>query len=249
MANFNIYENMDKINADALMKSVYGTSDLGKVKLPKEQKLTLTAGGKTFTVKTKVATRLKNKLKEEESFLFGSQYDLAEALGKMKSAGEVIDELDPQRVSDGYMFAEPEFNFNGMTKLSEEQKKQRFMFLVAVAGKVLDKEVLTAIAEFAPKKKNGCFTKGKVTRIANLGIAEHFNSMVSIFGKATGETALEVIFDERSANPNEAGFMAEDFVNTLIDELGISAFVDGLTPDTSKTLEGYLASSAFEIAE
>ncbi len=248
MADFNIYRNMDKIDADALMMKVFGTTDISKIKFPKDMKVNLTANGKTILIKTLVSTRLKNKIKDDNFRLF-AEYDLAGAIDTMKSASEVQAEIfamDPNCHSDAFMFAIPQFNMEKLTKLSDGQKEQRTKYFISVAAILLDPKVLTAVAEFAPKKKNGGFSKSKLVRLASMGTAHGSDSMITIFGRVISENYIEILLDDRSASPDENGFIAEDFTNTFINELGLAEFIDGIDADSSKTFDKYLESSSFK---
>lgn len=133
-----------------------------------------------------------------------SCYAPEESVSYILSGEEVVDQIDPNRGSDAYLYANPELDITKVTPLSQDEKDKRFSRFVEIANMCSRDDVLKVILEKAPKKKNGMFAKNKLTVVAALPIV--FGAEMryyEIAGKAKDDNLLELTIQERRFSEEE----------------------------------------------
>ena len=212
---FKLYENIDKIDPTEL-KRVAGIKDPEKVVWPKGKKYKVQLGGTECSVTTSF-TRLEDRV--------DGTLDAFTALSTMLTRDEVVERMwkeDPNGHTDAVDYAYAEF-LPGIPTLSSEEIEHRRAFTAAVLTLLSNQETMEAIAECAPRKKNGLFHKGRIFKIGLTGLAEKYSSeLIEIVGKSKDETKLTISVLGRNTSPDELEAWNQDFISTYHAGLPIS---------------------------
>lgn len=153
----------------------------------------------------------------------GRCYDLYVAEQNYLSKEQVIkllDQEDPNRRPDAYAFATPEIA-KGTPKLKKEERIRRFLFFTAVAARLQDDRILTAIVKEHPRKAKGGFNLAKYQRITCMPLVTEDCKVPQLFAKASDEHTLVIEADLRRFSPEEMEQIRHDFLTCHEDLFGI----------------------------
>lgn len=192
----NINKNIDSLNVEKLIE-ICGSNDW-----PKGKKFTVNLGGKEFKVQTYLS-KGKDKFPD-----YG--YDAYEAI-------ETIYERELSREEilwehEGPQYADPAFDYTKLTDLTDDQIEHRKLFAIAISNLINNQETIEAIADAAQKKKNGTFYKGRLVRIANVGIAQSPNSVWAIIGRAKNDDSMSITIEDVMAKEGDNEIWNDEFI-------------------------------------
>ncbi len=210
----NVYNNIDSIDVSK-MAGLAGLKEDGTGTSKPKTQYDVNVNGKDLHI---VMDIRRNIRRISECY---SGYDALLEVPDMISADEAYDNFflqDPNAHSDGYMYVRPEFVKE--YKLEESTLNHRLVFIKALAGMLFTEEIAKAIAEFAPKKKNGLFMKNRITRIASSMIGNYDTCILEITGRAKADDTLIVTLEWASAKPESLDISEEDFLCTHFDMFG-----------------------------
>ena len=226
---FNLYENIDQINVPELLKSA-GIAE--PVTWPKGKKFKVQLSGEECTVTT--------SFRQLEDRIDGD-VDAFAALSTMLTKEEVINRIwkeDPNGGTDAVDYAQAKF-LPGLPELTDEERKQRKAFAAAVLTILSDQKTIEAIAECAPRKKNGLFHKGRIFKIGLTGFANTYDdTLVEIIGKNKDDTSMIISIDDRHTSPEELDDWGKDFISTYHEGLPVSEAFKAAFGGTNKKAKG-----------
>lgn len=220
------YNRLNGLDVERMISDVSNKFTWEKPVYPKPCKASLEKGGKTLQVECKLATSLRSAKRKLEDKRVYDAYDAVSHMITEEESLALIDEMDPERTSDAFMFARAEVGPNA-TVLSEEEFKKRFSFLIYLAYKIADEKALKQIADEMPKKKNGTFAKNKILRLASSCLVikgDEDDYILEIVAKPASDTDLTVSAAFRSMNEEEVLELEEDFVSTHPDIFNLGAY-------------------------
>ena len=200
-----LYTDPSKIDIDALWLAVGFRDDKN---YPEDKTHTVVLNGKQF----RIIIGLKRTLKRLNPNIIG--YAAEKEYKTMLSREEVrakIEEEDPNWHTDAADYATAQFICKN--RLSDDEILRRFSFLKTVGIRLSDQDTLEALADFAPKKKDGSFDRRSTLRIASSMVAMESNIVYEIVGHAKDDDLLSVTFEAEHVNPSNLEKTQNDFVS------------------------------------
>lgn len=149
-------------------------------------------------------------------------YTFAEVLENYVSREEALEEFykeDPNCSSDGFAYVEPRLR-ECASPLTSSEFEERACFLKSVYRGLNNQETAQKLAEYAPRKKNGCFSAVAYTRIACAGVANQALQIPEIVAKAKDEETLEVYVKSMEFTLEEIGKLNAGFLTSSSDKSG-----------------------------
>lgn len=225
------YDYYDYFDTDALLMDTIGSTD--ETILPKNKKQIVAIKDHSFTVKNKLG----NGMKKLEMPYSGFYFDLGTALDNLLEVEEVQDRmLQVENTSDAWVYARPVVDPNATT-ISSEIAEKRYRQFAAMAHIISKEDVLESICKIAPKKKDGTFHKGRITRIASTATVEVFgykkidilyedNTVWEILAKADTDYELSIYVENRRIDENELQLIYKDFISSQWRALGLEKYVN-----------------------
>lgn len=199
----NINKNIDALNVEKLIE-ICGSKDW-----PKGKKFTVNLDGKEFKVQTYLS-KGKDKFPN-----YG--YDAHEAIETIYER-----ELSEKEIfweHEGPQYADPAFNDSMLTDLKKSQIEHRRLFAIAISNLINNQETIDAIADAAQKKKNGTFYKGRLVRIANIGIAQSPDRVWAIIGRAKTDDSMSITIEDVVVRAGDNEIWENEFI--LQDHAGL----------------------------
>ena len=207
MADFTIYQDMGTKDFTEFFAAAGGTA------YPKNKRYTVVSKGKTFKVGTYWAKG------EEKIESYG--YDAYSAIDSVY-VRELRREEIRWETNGEPQYAEPQFDWNKLVKLDDDELQRRINFLGAVANLLNDEATMEAIVDAAVKKKNGTFYKGRVLKLACSGIADNYDSVYALVARAKDDTSMSIVIEKVKCRIGDNDLWANDFISTSHEGLRIT---------------------------
>ena len=204
--SFEIYSRIDSIDVPNLINT--GDSQ----EWPKGKKYKVNCNGQELYVQTFFS-------RTEEKVPF-TVYDAYSAIESMHAR-----ELKPEEIQwehEGPQYADPAFDTDKLNKLNKDQIRHRLDFMNAITNLINNQDTMEAIVQAATKKKNGTFHKGRIIRIACSGIADDYDRVFALIGRAKKDDSMSITFEDVMVKPGDNDLWANDFISTYHEGLPVS---------------------------
>ena len=200
----NLYDNLDAVDIAALAKKA-GVSLEGKA-FPTGHVYTVERGGITFSVKVRLKATFSRISLEMSGF------DAKKPLGDLMTRDELLMKYDPKLSSIGRWTGPLEYR-EGYPK-DKELTKRRILFLKAIGALLSSQEMVEAIVDYAPKKKDGTFKKNQHVRIANAMLGSYPGYFYEILGRIKNDTTMDIAYEESNVTENTLDKACQDFLSS-----------------------------------
>ena len=200
----NLYDDMGKIDVESLCKAA--GYDASKA-YPADKKFTVNSDGKDFYVQL----GLKRTINRLDRWPGNRTFDARKEFDTMLTRKQVIERINPN--SDGADYATAEFQFLRENRLSKDEVEHRRLFLKVVGVCLRKPEILQALVDYVPKKKNGTFNRNGYVRIASSMVTGDKNVVYEILGQAKDDDMVYISFCEAKVDTSNLEKSKKDFVS------------------------------------